>query len=99
MSVLDVAAVLTDASGKVLVRNAQATCLLGAQLPPTASENSQGRELHQGFFPPDGETPFSVEDLPIAWALRGDSVMHNIGNAISSVSVRLGTLGEMAQAA
>jgi PAS domain S-box-containing protein len=60
-----------DLAGRVVYCNAEAERLMQGPIPDTSLEEWVKR---YGLFHSDGVTPFRTEDLPLARALRGESV-------------------------
>jgi PAS domain S-box-containing protein len=61
--------VVADEHGRFLVFNPAAERIIGRGLTDTAPDEWT---RHYGLFLPDGRTPFPVQDIPLARALRGE---------------------------
>lgn len=63
--------IVADADGKVMLYNPAAYDMLGDDL---INPNPQQWNEHFGFFFPDGAARYAVEQLPLARAIRGETV-------------------------
>ena len=69
-SISDGVAIIDD-SGKGLTYNSSAKRITGIEEPETIE--LEQRPAAYGFFLPDGETPFPVDQLPLVRAMRGEA--------------------------
>lgn len=63
--------IVVDLTGRLLVYNAAAERLIGARSPGISPKDWS---LHYGFYLPDTITPYPASQLPLAQAMRGQSV-------------------------
>ena len=82
----DAGIMLADTSGKLLLSNALATRLVGAEVSGAAPAMAEAWGPDHGFFFPDQATPMPLEDMPMAQALRGKPV-HDVTMFLRNPSV------------